>query len=98
MKNLTYIFLAGLLFMLGCGPASDSVDNPKAAVYYWRTSLTLDSVERQFLSDHNVGKMYVRYFDITLDENQHPPCSSSTTALSMASTPLLRCSSNACCR
>ena len=70
MKNLTYIFLAGLLFMLGCGPASDSVDNPKAAVYYWRTSLTLDSVERQFLSDHNVGKMYVRYFDITLDENQ----------------------------
>ena len=70
MKNLTYIFLAGLLFMLGCRPASDSVDNPKAAVYYWRTSLTLDSVERQFLSDHNVGKMYVRYFDITLDENQ----------------------------
>lgn len=70
MKNLTYIFLAGLLFMLGCGPASDSVDNPKAAVYYWRTSLTLDSVERQFLSDHNVGKMYVRYFDITLDGNQ----------------------------
>lgn len=32
--------------------------------YYWRTSFTLDSVEKQTLIANAVQKLYVRYFDI----------------------------------
>ena len=45
------------------------------SVYYWRTTLTLDSTERAFLADHGVGRMYVRYFDVVMreDPNQQEP-------------------------
>lgn len=67
-RSLTYILLLIVVTIMGCKPAVNGVEDPKPAVYYWRTTLTLDSVERQFLQDHNVGKMYVRYFDITLND------------------------------
>ncbi len=67
-RSLTYILLLIVVTIMGCKPAVNGVEDPKPAVYYWRTTLTLDSVERQFLHDHNVGKMYVRYFDITLND------------------------------
>ncbi len=70
MRNiLTYILLATIIAIAGCKPEGKGVDDPKPAVYYWRTSLKLDSMERQFLSDNKVGKMYVRYFDIVIDKN-----------------------------
>ena len=64
------MIMAAVLLVAGCKPRGKAVDNPKPAVYYWRTTLMLDSVERQFLKDYNVGKMYVRYFDITLNEDK----------------------------
>ena len=36
------------------------------AVYYWRTSLQLDSTERGFMADHHVSRIYCRYFDVVL--------------------------------
>ena len=69
-KNIIYILALLLAITTSCKHADKAVEAPKPAVYYWRTTLTLDSVERQFLQDHNVGKMYVRYFDVTLDENK----------------------------
>ena len=69
-RPITYISLMLLLLMGACKPQGKPVSEPSPAVYYWRTTLTLDSVERQFLTDYKVGKMYVRYFDITLNENK----------------------------
>ncbi len=43
------------------------------SVYYWRTTLTLDSTERAFLADHGVGRMYVRYFDVVMRDGQLMP-------------------------
>jgi hypothetical protein len=43
------------------------------SVYYWRTTLTLDSAERAFLSEHGVGRMYVRYFDVVMRDGQLMP-------------------------
>lgn len=37
------------------------------AVYYWRTTLRLDDAEKAFLKDHNVTKMYLRFFDVVPD-------------------------------
>lgn len=69
MKSLiTYIHLIfAILLVVGCKPERKAIDNPKPAVYYWRTSFHLDEVERQFLSDYKVEKMYVRYFDVVVD-------------------------------
>lgn len=43
------------------------------SVYYWRTTLTLDSAERAFLSEHGVGRMYVRYFDVVMRDGRPMP-------------------------
>lgn len=42
------------------------------AVYYWRTSLTLDSTERSFLQHHHVGRFYCRYFDVVMGADGEP--------------------------
>ena len=42
------------------------------AVYYWRTDLRLDSTERAFLSLYNINKVYCRYFDVVMNEEQGP--------------------------
>ena len=42
------------------------------AVYYWRTDFRLDSTERAFLSIYNINKVYCRYFDVVMGEEQGP--------------------------
>lgn len=42
------------------------------AMYYWNTIFRLDSVKEQFLSDHHVERIYVRYFDVVQDANGDP--------------------------
>jgi len=36
------------------------------AVYYWRTELRLDSMERAFLEQYHINKVYCRYFDVVM--------------------------------
>lgn len=69
-KHFTYILLLLLVLVAACKPSGKGVDNPKPAVYYWRTSLYLDSTERQFMQQNKVGKMYVRYFDVVVDSKK----------------------------
>lgn len=56
--------LAILLSACSRGPEPQGAPDPANGVYYWRTTLTLDSVERAFLADHHIRKMYVRFFDV----------------------------------
>lgn len=37
-------------------------------IYYWKTVLTLDSVERDYLRENKVDRAYVRFFDIIEDK------------------------------
>jgi hypothetical protein len=53
-----------LLALTGCQQHYDMVDTN--AVYYWRTELRLDSTERTFLNNHNINKVYCRYFDVVM--------------------------------
>lgn len=43
----------------GCG-----VEDPKKSVYYWRTTLKLDSAERAFLNEMDVRRIYLHLFDV----------------------------------
>ena len=75
MHNIYTYSIAWLLAALlaaACGKSPQGVNNPKNSVYYWRTTLRLDSAERHFLSDAQVGKMYVHFFDVVKGDGLHP--------------------------
>lgn len=38
------------------------------SVYYWKTTFLLDSAQEQFLKQHDVGRIYLRMFDVSYDE------------------------------
>jgi hypothetical protein len=46
-------------------------ENPKNTVsfYFWRTEFKLSTKEEQVLKDNNVSKLYVRYFDVALQNS-----------------------------
>lgn len=50
-----------------------SQGEPLNAVYYWRTELRLDSVEREFLTRHQVERVYCRYFDVVMNDGEPMP-------------------------
>ncbi len=56
---------------IGCtNNNDDSKSSDKTnAVYYWRTTLECDSIERDFLKANEVNRAYVRFFDIVVDES-----------------------------
>lgn len=65
--------VASLLLALASCSHDRGVRQPVPSVYYWRTSLSLDSAERAFLARHGVGRMYVRYFDVVMRDGRPMP-------------------------
>ncbi len=63
-------FWSLLVFLLiACGKN----EKPIIAFYYWKTIFKLSEKETEILKDNNVNKLYIRYFDISLNpENQQP--------------------------
>lgn len=61
-----------LMFTFGCKqPSSQPPLEPSHpetnSVYYWKTVLNLDSPNVKFLRDHNIGRIYMRMFDVVED-------------------------------
>lgn len=52
------------------------------AVYFWRTDLRFDSTEKAFLAQHNIKKVYCRYFDVVMDDEANDPRPNATIAFS----------------
>lgn len=74
MKN-TLLLLLCLTLAVACGQrqtAAVSDTEGGNAVYYWRTTLRLDSTERDFLHRFNINKVYCRYFDVVMDDDGEP--------------------------
>ena len=61
-KVVVFVFL---VLMSSCQ------EKPKNAVsfYFWKTKFLLSSEEEKVLSENNVKKLYVRYFDVALQNN-----------------------------
>ena len=57
-----------LLIVLSSCNSRESL-NDENAVYYWRTEWRLDSLERSFLSRYDVRRVFCRYFDVVIDED-----------------------------
>lgn len=70
MTRLYTILLFGML-LSACNQkqALDKVN----AVYYWRTDLKLNAAERSFLHTHHINKVYCRYFDVVMRDDEPMP-------------------------
>ena len=60
------------LLTVGCSQQKQESLPEGNAVYYWRTDLRLDSMERAFWKTYHINKVYCRYFDVVMDENGEP--------------------------
>ena len=60
------------LLMTGCSQQRREVLPEGNSVYYWRTDFRLDSVERAFLKQHLINKVYCRYFDVVMNDSLGP--------------------------
>ncbi len=65
--------LAAIALSSGCQRGGGDVPDACPSVYYWRTTLRLDSAERAFVRTHRVGKMYTRFFDVVLRDSLPMP-------------------------
>lgn len=82
MKPILPLFFSLLLLIaLSCSrqPAPDAAmsDDPArpehdecgfGSVYYWKTVLSLSDYDRKFLKTHNIGRIYLRMFDVSPDK------------------------------
>lgn len=74
MRKPTILFLwlwATLLLFSACSHKSGKRPSVRA-VYYWATQFDIDSAKRNFLTRHNISRMYVRYFDVVADRSGQP--------------------------
>ena len=69
-NNIFFSLFAVLLStLLMIGYNSNTIVQPsKRAVYLWTTQINMDSTKLQFLKSHDISRMYVRFFDVVLDE------------------------------
>ena len=65
---------------MGCSKQSDIEKGN--AVYYWRTDLRLDSTERAFLVQYDIKKVYCRYFDVVINDDDEGPVPNATISFS----------------
>ncbi|MCM1290454.1 MAG: hypothetical protein NC201_03440 [Prevotella sp.] len=71
MRNLFFISLISIL-LFGCEEKVEVkpfVHQECNSIYYWRTDFRLDSIERDFLTTNQIGRMYIRFFDIVAEDN-----------------------------
>lgn len=67
MKKI--LFLGLLLFLFSCG----SNETPSVSFYYWKTFFKLTLNEQRVLQANDVQKLYVRYFDVKLENGKPFP-------------------------
>lgn len=68
------LILLGCVLAASCSRVSNTtetsgfVHDEANSVYYWRTEFKLDSAERKFLVQHDIEKMYIRFFDVVAED------------------------------
>lgn len=70
INGLSYILLFLLLLSSCTGrrEAVNAVDHPACnSIYYWKTTFTLNDFEQSFLREHDIHRMYVKFFDVDDD-------------------------------
>ena len=71
MKPQHILFVTLLMLATaGCSPTAKNEPNKRAehvpanGIYYWKTIFDLNETERNFLKEHHVKRLYLRFFDV----------------------------------
>ena len=68
MNRTMMLAVAALLCLAGCQNKNPKNTLPHDnAVYYWQTWFQTNNYEKQFLADNNIQTMYIRFFDVDLN-------------------------------
>lgn len=70
MRIILPLLSSLMLLATGCGSQHDKSGktHPEVnSIYYWKTVYAPDSAEREFITRHDVGRIYLRMFDVTPD-------------------------------
>lgn len=65
--RLTLLTIVALALLSGCRNKEGRVKRNSA--YYWSTTFGLDSTQREFIAEQRISRIYLRYFDVVVDEN-----------------------------
>jgi len=94
MRTIIKLIVFGVVMLIAsCGKAPVSMhSNPeetsvarrqqltgKNGVYYWKTIFRLNDWEKEFLSRHQLGNLYIRLFDVDWDKEKGMPVPIATT-------------------
>lgn len=60
-------WLAAIVIAVACSNIDGSRHNVSSA-YYWSTVFRLDSAQQRFIENQRIDKIYLRYFDVVVDE------------------------------
>ena len=71
MTRLLFSLLIAVLMLTSCQQQSPMPQ--QNSVYYWRTEWHLDSMERDFLKQYDIQKIYCRYFDVVMRNDEPMP-------------------------
>lgn len=66
--NILVLVLA--LVFVSCSQKQEH--DTERSMYYWRTVFALSAQEREFLQEHNISRLYIRFFDVVLNEAGEP--------------------------
>lgn len=93
MSFFKYFVLGLMMLFASCGKAPVSMSetpektnvaerpqlSDKNGVYYWKTVFRLNDWEKDFLSRHQIGNLYIRLFDVDWDMEKGMPVPIATT-------------------
>lgn len=65
-----YLAILSVFILFSCTNKIEKIDS---AFYFWRTSFSLTETEQQYLKDLEAKKLYIRYFDVGLQNNEAIP-------------------------
>ena len=72
MKKCALLFnLLVILMMTGCRNDTVQVVSGNSA-YYWSTVFSISQQQQDFIRQHNISRLYVRYFDVVLNDDRQP--------------------------
>ena len=69
-QAVTIISVITLLFVLVA--CTHKGNTPIRSMYYWSTTFSLSETKRTFLNQHHIKRLYIRYFDVVIDDSTQP--------------------------
>lgn len=68
LSTTVVCFLLSIGLTLSCSKPKP-MPTTMRSVYYWSTTLNMDSVKTAFMRNYDISRMYIRYFDVVADQS-----------------------------